>query len=47
MHRRVIRDVVREKLIEVHDTYQDPEDTELSTEEFDALKSRVFSLHSI
>ena len=46
MSRRVMRDIVREKQREGHDTCQDTEDREVSTEEFDVVRSKVFNFHS-
>ena len=47
MNRRVTRDVGGEKNGEVHDPCQDAESTEVLTEEFDAVRSKVFNLHTV
>ena len=43
MSRRVVRDVVKERHSEVHNTHQDVEEIEVSSEEFDAVRS-TFSI---
>ena len=47
MSRRDMRDAIREKLREVPDTYQNTKHTEVSTEVYDVVRSKVFNLHSI
>ena len=46
MRRRVVR-AVKEKHREVHDTEQDAEDTGISTEEADIVRSKVFNFQSL
>ena len=46
MGRRVIREAVHQEYREVHDMYQDNNNTELSTEEYDMVKSKAFNFHS-
>ena len=45
--RRVTNDTIREKYRKVHDTHQDLQEKEVSTEEFDCSKIIVFNFHSI
>ena len=43
----VTKDAVREKHREVHNTSQDTEEVEMSTEEFDMVRSKVFNFQSV
>ena len=47
MSRRVLRNGVRAKYRDSHDMHLDTEDTEVSPEEFDMVRSQVFSFHSM
>ena len=47
MNGRVMKDSVRKKHRDVHEMCQDTEDKELSTEEFDVVRSKVPDFYSI
>ena len=42
-----MRESVRKKYREIHDVHQEAEEMEVSTEEFNALRSIVFNFYSI
>ena len=47
LSRRLMRDAAREKHTEFHDTCQDSKDTDMSTKEFDMVRSNIFNFQSI